>query len=251
MQGNLLLMKRSKLLVVFLFISFSLFCQEIDKSEKPKENKNIFVDFLIGPSIPVGKSYPGIEYLNEKSGYAKTGYLFQGTINWLGKKNMGLAVQIAYQRNPLKDTAEMVIPSGTGYAWGKGGWMNIYLLAGPVYEKKIQKILIDVKILGGFVITSSPVFNMTNPETHQNEKKSATGFSLGFNANAGYFLTSHMALQLSLSYLAGFPAVSKQYNAYQYWDPELKKIIYTAPSEFKINKNISTFNTTAGIVYFF
>ena len=209
------------------------------------------VEFSAFASLPLGKVYSGIDYSNKKSGYASTGYIVEGSFTWLGAKKLGLVLQALYQSNPLKDTASSVIPSGTSFPLGTKPWKNIYVMGGPAYMNHFGKILVDVHVTGGFVVSSGPLFNLTNPETQSNESKTATGFSIGFGLGAGYMLSRHFAIKINAGYLAGFPSIKKQYNAYPYWDPAKNQVVYTTPAEINISKTISVFNIGAGVVYQF
>ena len=170
----------------------------------------------------------------------------------MGKNNFGLAFQLTYQNNSLKDTAKTVIHEGSSLPMGSGNWSNIYILAGPVFLKQIKKIAIDAKLVGGFVISTSPVFKTTNPETNMNEGGTGTGFALGVNIGIGYALSQKVALRLTLGYLAGFPKIDRQYNAVVIgMDSLTGKYIYSSPVDITIKKTVSTFNTGLGVIYKF
>jgi hypothetical protein len=238
-------MKKITFLVVILLMPYLVLSQE---PEVKPSSKKMYIDLMIGAAVPVGSAYPSTDLNNKKAGYATTGFLVQGSFDWIGNRNFGIALQLAYQSNPINETVKEDTLDGTLYPIGTGNFQNIYLMAGPVYLQKINKLIIDVKVTGGFIISSGPPFSMTNPDTRQKDSKTATGFGLGINAGAAYEISPHVALRLGLGYMAGFPSVSEQYNATQYYDPVLQQIVYTAPAEIKISKTVSTFNAGLGIV---
>ena len=237
---------------LFLLVCYPMviLSQEKGAQETSKASKNLFLDFSVGASIPLGSKYPGLDIDDEKAGFATTGFYLHGTLDWLGKRNLGLAIQITYQSNPISSKVKNDTVAGNFFPIGSGNWQNIYLMAGPVFLKPIQKFIVDVKLLGGFIISTSPVFSMTNPETKQKEEKTATGFGMGVDAGAAYKISEHLALRLNLGYLAGFPSASKEYFAYVL-DPGLNQYVYTKLAEYEISKVISTFNGGVGLLIFF
>jgi len=244
-------MKRICFLIFIFWIPFFAMSQESDVKQSSQKSKSTYLDLFVGAAFPLGDAYPSTDKKNEKAGFATTGFLVQGSFDWMGKRNLGIAFQLTYQNNPINDKVKDDTLEGTLFPIGSNHWQNIYIMAGPVFLKRINKFIIDAKFTGGFIISTSPVFSMTNPETRQKENKTASGFGLGVSTGAAYELSRHFALRLNLGYMAGFPSVSKQYNAQQYWDPVLQQIIYTAPSEIKISKTVSTFNGGLGIIIMF
>ena len=234
-----------------MLIPFFVLSQEPETKQASAASKNIYLDLLVGGAFPAGNSYPSTNTDDKKAGFAVTGFLLQGSFDWMGKKDLGIAFQVTYQNNPINDKVTYDTLEGNVFPIGTGNWQNIYIMAGPVYVKKIKKFIIDAKVTGGFIISTGPVFSMTNPETKQRENKTATGFGLGLGAGAAYKITSHLAFRLGLGYLAGFPSVSKQYAAYPYWDYSKNQIVYTAPVEIKISKAVSSFDAGLGIIILF
>jgi hypothetical protein len=249
--NNLPCMKKIYFLIFILWMPFFVLSQETDVKQSSQTSKNTYLDLLVGAAFPLGNSYPSTDEKNKKAGYATTGFLVQASFDWMGKRNLGIAFQLTYQNNPINDKVRDDTLEGNVFPVGSSNWQNIYIMAGPVFLKRIHRFIIDAKATGGFIISTGPVFSMTNPETRQKENKTATGFGLGVSTGAAFEVSKHFALRLNLGYLAGFPSVSQQYNAYQYWDPVLQQIIYTAPSEKKISKTVSTFNGGAGAIIMF
>jgi hypothetical protein len=244
-------MKNFLMYILALLIPFSGFSQKDTKENKAREKNRMYLDASIGASFPLG-NYAKDDPKAETTGYAKTGFFLQANADWMGKNNLGLAFQLTYQNNSLKDTAKTVIHEGSSLPMGSGNWSNIYILAGPVFLKQIKKIAVDAKLVGGFVISTSPVFKTTNPETNMNEGGTGTGFAVGVNIGIGYALSQKVALRLTLGYLAGFPKIDRQYNTVVIGTDSLTgKYIYSSPVDLTIKKTVSTFNTGLGVIYKF
>ena len=234
--------------IMVLVLPFTVFSQKEAVENKTKEKQDIYLDASFGAAFPLG-NYANDDPKDKATGYAKTGFFIQANADWMGKNNFGLAFQLTYQNNALKDTAKTVI--SYGFPMGSGNWSNIYIMGGPVFLKQIKKITIDAKLVGGFLISTSPVFEITNPETNMKEGGTGTGFAIGVNIGLGYALSQKVALKLTLGYLAGFPKIDRQYNAYVIGMDTAGHFIYSSPMDIEIKKTISTFNTGLGIIYKF
>jgi hypothetical protein len=250
MIGERIKMKKILLLFLAFLPTYSGFSQADTSGTKVKEKQRIYLDASVGASIPLG-SYANDNPKEETAGYAKPGFIVQAGIDWMGKSDFGIAFQLTYQNNSLQDTAKTVIPDKSSNPIGGGSWSNIYLMAGPVFLKQINKIAIDAKLLGGFIVSSSPVFETTNPETKLNEGGTGTGWGLGVNMGIGYALSRKVALKFTLGYIAAFPNVDRQYGAYVIGMDSQGHYIYSAPTDITIKKTVSTLNTGIGIIYKF
>ncbi len=211
-------MKKFLIFILVLLIPFFGFTQKDTKEKKPKEKQKMYLDVSFGVSFPLGnyaKENPKVK----ETGYAKTGFFIQANADWMGKNNFGLAFQLTYQNNTLKDTVKTIYSYGSINPIGSGNWSNIYVMGGPVFLKQIKKIAIDAKVVGGFLISMSPVFKTTNPETNLNEGGTGTGFALGVNIGLGYAISQKVVLKFTLGYLAGFPKIDRaiQCQCYRYW----------------------------------
>ena len=240
-------MKTIYLLISILLLPFIVFSQKPESEQPAKTSKGLFVDLMIGVTIPIGASYSSTDIIDEKAGFATTGYLFQGSLEWIGKKSLGIALQLTYQNNPISGKVKTDTLQGMFGPIGSGNWGNIYIMAGPVFLIKLKKIIIDVKATGGFIISSSPVFSLTNPETNQKESTTATGFALGLTAGAAYNISSHLALRVNLGYLTGFPSISKKYTVYEL-DPSINQYVYRTLADYNIKKTVSAINGGLGII---
>lgn len=255
-------MSRPLLLIFFLASTCALFAQENAQAPAtPAKTRNLGVEFYAGYSIVLA-DYGGYDKSNGKSGYASNGWLAQVTFDWMGKRSLGLALQYTYQRNALLDTAANTIPSGPfKYPLGTGSWSNHFLMAGPVFMHRFNKIHLDVKLLVGGVISSSPVFNMTDPVNGQNVKDVGMGLAFQASAGVGYTISPQFTLKFNLGYLAGWPSKSKTYGQQLIGYEEIKDPItgevigyeplYSAPAEYEIKKVISTLNPSLGVVFRF
>ena len=225
-------------------------------SKKP----SLTLELNAGYSMALGQ-YSQWDRDNGRSGYAASGWLAQFTVDWMGKKSFGVALQYTFQRNPLRDTASNVVPYGMTYPLGTGAWTNHYLMIGPVYLKDFHHLHVDAKFLFGAMISSSAVFNVTDPVTLQNVKDVGMGLALQLSAGAGYTFSSHFALKFNLGYLAGWPVKKKIYGQQilrydEIIDPKSGMVIgyvpvYSAAVTYEIRKVISTLNPSAGLVYRF
>jgi hypothetical protein len=242
-------MKKIMLILFTLLIPLIGFAQTDTQEKKAKEKQSIYLDASVGASFPLGP-YTKDDPKDDASCYAKPGYFIQANADWMGKNNFGLAFQLTYQNNSLSDVADTVYTYDTINPLGPGNWSNIYVMAGPVFLKQFKKLAIDAKVVGGFVISTSPVFKTINPETKLYEGGTATGFALGMNIGVGYAISQRVALKITLGYSAGFPKRDSQ-TANVIGIDTTGHFIYSVPMDISIKKTISTFNTGLGVIYKF
>jgi hypothetical protein len=242
-------MEKFLISILVLLIPFFGFTQTDTKEKKVKEKENIYLDASFGASFPLG-NYAKEDPKVKETGYAKPGFFIQANADWMGKNNFGLALQLTYQNNSLKDAAKTIYHYDTTNPIA-GNWSNIYVMAGPVFLKQIKKMVIDAKLVGGFLISMSPWFKTFNPETKLTEGGTGTGFALGVNIGVGYAISPEFAVKLTLGYLAGFPKIDRQYNVYVIGLDSSGQYIYSSPMDITIKKTVSTFNAGAGIIYKF
>ncbi len=252
-------MKKALLIVLLCIMIVPAFSQSDTLTKKRSgKSRNMDLEFSLSYAVVLG-NYGKFDTRNSKSGYAANGWLAQLTFDWLGKRDIGLAFQYAYQRNPLLDTASYINPGGIGdtnYRLGPDAWSNHYLMAGPVYLHYFNRISLDVKILAGVLFASSSNFSMTDPSTQQTARHSATGFAYQFSAGIGYKVSSHFSLKLNASYLAANPSVTKEfyYSTIEKRIDEYGNEYYVSVfhgSETTIKKVVSTLNIGIGIIYKF
>ncbi len=241
--------------------------QESAKEKKVHEKQRIFLEGYLGVSVPIGQ-YLKDDTNSKKSGFAQTGYLVQITCDWMGNKDMGLAIQYTYQNNPILSSAKNAILPERVFPLGSGSWSNHYLMIGPVFYKEISKFTIDARLLGGVVFAFSPLFSYTSPDSTQKTVKNyGSGFAYQLAFGAGYSLTSRVIIKLNLSFLGAIPTFRKQFGGeYLGRKPELDPItgepikdpftgliiyhdVYAPVFKFDLKNSISTFNASIGIIF--
>jgi hypothetical protein len=258
-------MKKASLLFFFFFFYSCTVLVAQTSSEKPITVKNHYLGLEVsgGYSIVMG-NYGVFGKENKKAGNATSGWLVQLTFDWMGRKDFGMAIQYTFQRNPLNDSTEFLVPDGwsTG-TLGPGSWSNHYLMIGPVFMKILGKLHLDAKILGGIIVSSSSNFSTQNPYDTTGVKKDVnlgTGFGYGISAGVGYAFSSHVAIKFNLSLMGGWPGKNRQYpsqyiRSERYYDPVsglfYYKPVYSAPVEYEIKKVVFTLNPSLGLVYRF
>lgn len=250
-------MRNLVVMMMIFLLPYSVMAQETSSNKKPAEPNLFFLEGSFGVSTPVG-SYLNAEPENKKSGFAKTGYLFQVTLDWMGKKDIGMAIQYSNQNNPIQSSLKYDTLPGRTYPMGSGSWSNHYFLIGPVYYKEIKKFVIDVKILGGVVLAFSPLFNYTSPDSlHRTVKGYGSGFAYEFAVDGGYSVSSRLQVKVGICFLGAFPTFHKQYGGEYmgtdtYVDPVTHAVEYVnvyAPAVLIDLKNyITTFNASVGVI---
>ena len=245
-------------LVILLTLTFFIVRSQ-DKKDQPRPANRFAADVTVSYSIALGK-YKLMDRENEQSGYAANGYLIQATFDWMGKKNLGLAVQYSFQRNPYQKEAQTINPEGRSDSLGTKGWMNHYLMAGPVYLKSWKKVTLDVKLFGGIVIAIGSNFYYVKPVDNSIVHDFGAGFALQLSTGVGYNITERLTLKGSIGWLGAWPVRNKEYGSEfqgykQEYNPETGQWIYTAiysaPVTYNIKKVISTFNPGIGLIYRF
>jgi hypothetical protein len=243
-------MKKILLILFALQVPLIGFTQTDNQEKNANEKQKIYLDASVGASFPLGPYAKNDPDPDATGGYAVPGFFIQANADWMGKNNFGLAFQLTYQNNSLSDEAKTAYTYDTTTPLGPGNWSNIYVMAGPVFLQQFKKLALDVKLVGGFLISTSPVFKTIDPETKQYVGGTATGFALGVNIGLGYALSKNVALKLTLGYMAGFPKKESQTATVIGMDTT-GHFIYSVPVDITIKKTVSTFNTGLGIIYKF
>jgi hypothetical protein len=257
------MMMKNTIALLFLCATYSVIYAQVPAAKSDSViHRGMAIEVSGGYSVALG-TYASSDRQNKKSGYATNGWQVQVTFDWLGKKDFGLALSYAYQRNPAKEAANQVFPNGIPDSLGSGSWSNHYLMIGPVFMKNIGNFQVDGKISGGVMVSSSPVFDTPDPTDSTGgkyNKNIATGFSYQVSAGFGYRVSSHLAVKLNVNLMGGWPGANRQYSSqlirYEtYKDPvtgvEYTKPVYSAPVEYDIKKVVTTLNPTIGLVYRF
>jgi hypothetical protein len=205
-------MRKNFYLLMILFLPIVLLGQETSKEKKVHAKERIFLDGSVGVSLPVAQ-YHNADTNSKKAGFAQTGFLFQVTFGWMGKKDLGLSIQYSYQSNPITSSVKNVTLPDRVAPVGSGGWSNHYILIGPIYYKEIGKFAVDAKLLGGVVFAFSPLFNYTSPDsTMRTVTNYGSGFAYEVAVGGGYNIASGVMLKLTVSFLGGIPTLRKQFG---------------------------------------
>ncbi len=247
------------LLVMFQVMPMLSYSQEKTKEKKPREKDLLSLEFNMNYSMVLGK-YGQTDKTTNQSGYAKNGWVGQLGLNWLGKRGWGLGFQYDIQHNGYKDTAANINPYGTKYPLGTAGWINNYLLLGPVFITDFGKVELNVKALFGLIVAQSTNFNVQNPIDQSNVSINATGFGYSVNVGVGYRFNQHWGLNVKISYLGGTPKATKSYGQELVGWQQVKDTIsgtsynipiYSAATKNEIKRTVSTINTGIGVIYHF
>lgn len=252
------------LIIFFLAVLACAVQGQDEDSGKRISSHNMAIEISGGYSVALGK-YTSLNKEDEKAGFAANGWQVQAAFSWMGKKDFGLSLLYAFQRNPLSNSADSIPLENfpDGFMLGPGAWSNHYLLAGPVFMKTIRKLYLDARILGGVIVSASPVFTTPNPgDTTGTDKDQniATGFGYQVSATVGYALSPRFALKVSLALRGGWPGKEKQYPAqflyYRYYrDPEtgilVSEPVYSASADYQFNKVVTALEPSFGVVYRF
>jgi hypothetical protein len=255
-------MKKTALFLLLYICNLVIYAQSSEVKPGPDVNRNMGLEVSAGYSMALG-SYASTDEQNTTSGYATGGWQLQLTLDLMGKKDVGLAMQYTFQHNPMTKSANLVFPRGIPDSLGPGSWSNHYLMFGPVFMKAFSRVHIDAKFLGGVIISSSDNFNTPDPTDtleYTFNTNIATGFACQVSAGAGYTISPHIAFKFNLNLLFGWPGKSREYGAQllgykKYPDPVTGlphyEPVYSAPVEYDIKKVVTTLNPSIGLVYRF
>lgn len=256
-------MKRITPILCFLFlIPLVTLSQDTLPAGATSKKKKSALELVPGYVVTLG-DYAQTDPNSEKTGYAANGLQIQFTYDWMGTHDLGLAIQYTFQKNSLKTEAESVYPEGvhdSTYFLGPGAWTNNYLMIGPVYMKYFGRILLDVRVMAGGLVSSGRTFSTTNPSTRDNNSNTATGFAFQCAAGVGYRISDHFTLKVQLAYLAAWPVKKRQYGSEltgyeEHFDPNtgtyIQTPVYSAPAEYIIKRTISVFSPGIGLLFKF
>lgn len=240
-------MNKSLFLACLFILPFLAFAQKMPvKKSDTASSGRIFLDVTAGLSLPLG-SYASSDLAKEGSGFATPGFLGQVNLDWMGKDNFGLAIQYTFQHNSLKKSVIGERQKNLDYPIESGSWTNNYLLAGPVFLKFMQKLYIDVEALFGVLLSSSPIFNTTDPLYKTHSTNLGTSFAYGVQVGAGYAISRNVTVKADIEYIAGNPKIHRNYGA-QWYVNDTGAIIYLPPLNVETKRNISTLMVKAGVV---
>lgn len=208
----------------------------------------------LGYSIPLG-NYSGLDTNNEGSGYARGGFMVQGSADRVGKYGVGFGLTYIFQSNPLDESVDSVMPDGHSFYLGDGSWNNHYILVGPSYFKTWDRFMIEASLRGGLILAGSSNFWVTLPaEDTLSDPRLSKGMGIGFGlqikAGVAYRIAEKLFIQVGVNYLYGAPIRKKDYYGYTYvYEPEIGYVPVYYGSEFVIKKKVSSINPHLGILF--
>lgn len=239
------MIRRTGFILILALLTSALNAQTESMDTVSKAKSRVVIDVSGAWSLAMGK-YRETNIAGEYAGFASGGFIGQVGINWIGKHDLGLGVSYVFQHNGFQEKAKNICPPGQD-CLGSGGWNTHYLLGGPVYIKEFGRIIMDISVLGGFVISTGKIFSIEIPDTLHPYYSSGTGFGFGFQAkaSAGYRVSKKIFITAGISYLGGSPSRSKSF----YTLVHIPIIGWTyIGSETVIKKKISTINPGVGIM---
>jgi hypothetical protein len=250
-------MKKYQFLFLVLLVPVFLNGQTVQEEEQAVKKDRLSLEGSFGVSVPFG-DYTKTDPESKNSGFARTGFLGQLTVEWVGKQNMGFGAQYTYQNNPVASSASHDTLVGRTFPLGTGSWSNHYVMIGPVYNGQFGKLSLDVKLMGGIVFAFSPLFSYTSLDsTHKTQTNYGTGFSYQVAAGAGYKVSSRIQVKLNLAYLGAIPTFRKQFGGEfigfeQVYNEStgtwITNMVYAPVVTLDLKNYINTFNAMIGVV---
>jgi hypothetical protein len=240
-------MRRILLLNCLLLLPFLVFSQEAVKKADSVKAGGLYLDASGGLSFPMGY-FARSDIKSSNSGFATQGFLGQLNLDWVGKGNIGLALQYTFQSNPLKSSVKNDTLSGMSLPIGTGSWTNHYVMAGLVFLHFIQKVYVEGRVVVGVILSSSPIFRTVDPFYSTVSHNTGTGLAYSAQFGVGYKVSPRVTIKASAEYILGNPKIHHQYGAEQFLDTVTHTLIYSAPMTVETKRTVSAFFLKAGIV---
>ncbi len=201
-----------------------------------------------GIASPSGDFSKG-DYMNKKSGFAKTGGHVNITATYHLSKSFGIAVLGSYSQFGYKNSQSLADgykeDSGTDSTtlFTKGNTHTISVLAGPVYTIAAGKKLgIDIRALGGFTTTHLAGFQVFYEDYTDNvmtQRASSKGaFALQGGLGLHYNITPKLFVQVNADYFWSKPDISISYDNF---------IVNSGRKLSSYNEPVTGINATAGV----
>lgn len=235
-------MKKTFTLFLFFFLPFILLSQVKDTIIQSRT----FLDVEAGFSFPAGASYPAMDTVDSKSGFARTGYYFNIALILASKKDLKVGLEYCFQKNPFDKKSKPYHVNGSKTSLGSNGWINHYLMPGLFYFHDEKSFSYSVRVLVGLIFSSSSVFRFVNASTKAEETGVGYGIGYGLNVGIGYNISPRVTVNIHGGYLGGVPVYSKSISS-GYDTSNNNNNIYFPPYKIKIKKIVSTFNAGAGV----
>ncbi|MCW8811789.1 MAG: hypothetical protein OQJ93_01500 [Ignavibacteriaceae bacterium] len=156
------------ILLTFMLLSYNVLAQGILSTVGGK----LYVGISAGPSFPLS-SYADDNPQDERSGYAKTGYMIElnGGIRLLNLFEISVTGFRNSNGTNLANLVNSVNASypGNNFTGESGSWEIYGILGGIGVSFPLpQKFIADIRVLGGYQNSSSPEISLTsnNPNTY-------------------------------------------------------------------------------------
>jgi len=242
-------MKNVFLLIGIVFVPYLAYPQASLKKADTAKASSLYLGFSVGLSQPLG-SYTSTDVKNFDAGFATPGSVLQVNFDWLGINNIGLALEYAYQRNPLNSSVKNDTLRGTGkpnQPLGIGNWTNHYLMAGIAVTHFFDKVYVEGRALFGFVISSTPVFKTMDVSKNVSTNV-GTGLAGGVQLGVGYSINPRVTVKANIEYLLGRPGINKQYKGEMVLDTITHTYYPSALQKINTKLTVSSLLIKAGVV---
>ncbi len=255
-------MKKYVVALLAAVLPVVLMAQQPAASEIVPSGKGMALEFSGGYSMPLG-AFASDDRDKDNSGYAGGGWTAGVSFSWLGKHGIGLGLRYAYMRNQMGHGVSLVYPNGVPDSVDPGSWSNHFLLAGPVFMQRINRIHIEARLMGGFLVSAGSLYdtrNVGDTVAMKIDQNIATGFGLEIGAGVGYYLTDALVLKFSVALMAGWTTMSRDYPRVllrydETIDPNtglpITVPVYSGGGQFEVKKTISALEPTLGLVFRF
>lgn len=146
-----------------------------------------FISANFGTNLPVG-DYQEVDSI--ASSGANTGIYYSFEAGAYFSKVLGVALNIgafsnAVDEEGIKDQLKRELSSNNQLSVNSDNWVNGYIMLGPILSLGSEKVIVDVKLLGGIMNSAKPFINVeTNngvTTTSVNQSNEVTTSSLGIN----------------------------------------------------------------------
>lgn len=252
-------MKTTVLAILAVILPAVLTAQQPAASEVTASGRGMVLEFRGGYSLPLG-AFASDDREKDNSGYAGGGWMAGASFSWLGKHGIGLGLSYSYLNNRMNHGVSLVYPNGVPDSIDPGSWSNHFVLAGPVFIKQIDRLHLEARLMGGFVVSAGSLYdtrNVGDTVMMKIDQNIATGFGLEIGAGVGYYLTDMLAIKFNLALMAGWTTMSREYPRVllrydETIDPNtglpIVVPIYSGGGSFEVKKTITALEPTLGLV---
>jgi len=229
-----------------LFITL-LFISTITKAQLSRPH---FVSANFGTNLPLG-DYQEVDSIASSGANAGLYYSFEAGAYF--SKVLGVALNIGAFSNSvdeesIKDQLKRDLGSNNEFSVNSDNWVNGYIMLGPILSLGTEKIIVDLKVLGGVINSAKPFINVETQSgtttTTFNQSNEVTAFSLGLNygLHVRIKLKSKIGLRVNAEGFMGNQEFETRVIEASMDDPT-KETITTQ----KLEKNIQALNLGLGL----